>query len=312
MDIRMVSATFTFAAAVFAAGCATSPKEAVAQPTAAPHEAAPQAGAGDPFWAAKAPQSESRAKLTVVDGRNMPFVEAELDGVKCTLLVDTGATHTTFDLSFMKKSLPGVRLQPVMMMGETNVEGAPRFMQAKSLKIGEAVFEDFGAMALDISHLHKALGVHVDGILGMSTLGRAPCIISLGGGELVFAPGAEACAGFGRRARRSPADPMSILLPVKTPGGPVELLVDSGSSMTILSAATQWPTTGETVQTPAVDINGKTGLAPKVGEKGVLELSCGVEITPMIVEEPMNRLGSDTLRLYDMLVAGPFVAFRRR
>lgn len=312
MNIRMVYAAFTSAAAVLAAGCASAPEEAVAQPRAAAQEAAPQSRAADPFWAAKAPRRESRVKLTIVEGSNMPLAEAELDGVKCTLLVDTGATHTTFDLSFVKKALPDVLLQPVLMMGETNVEGAPRFMQAKSLKIGEAVFEDFGAMALDISHLHKAIGVHIDGILGMSTLGRVPCVVSLGGGELVFAPGAEALAGFGARVRRSPAEPMSVFLKAGTPGGVVEILVDSGASMTILSSATKWPATGEAVRAPAVDINGSSGLAPRMGEKGVLDLAGGIEIKPMIVEEPMNRLGADTLRAYDMLVAGPFAAFRCR
>ena len=68
----------------------------------------------------------------------MPLVEAEVDGAKCTFLLDTGATHTTFDLAFVKKNLPNATLTPVAMMAETNVEGAPRYMRVKSMKLGSA------------------------------------------------------------------------------------------------------------------------------------------------------------------------------
>jgi hypothetical protein len=47
-----------------------------------------------------------------------------------------------------------------------------------------------------------------------------------------------------------------------------------------------------------------------VGEKGVLAVGDGLEITPLVVPVPMNRIGSDVLTRYDMLVAGRFVRFR--
>ena len=287
------------------AGCASKPVEGKAP------EKAPSAGEkGDPFWADVAPEAEARVKLNTLSRNNMPLVEAEVNGVKCTMLFDTGATHTTFDLGFVKKHMPDAKLVPVAMMAGSNVAGAPRYMNVESMKVGEAEFKGFGAMALDISHLPAAIGAKVDGILGMSTIGRAPCLVSISSGKVVFAPTKETRAGFGRPVQRSLSDPMSILLPVKFGERTMNVLVDSGASMTFLSQETGWPTSGVEADLPAVDINGKTGLKPMVGEKGVLAVGDGLEITPLVVPMPMNRIGSDVLTRYDMLVAGRFVRFR--
>ena len=268
------------------------------------------AGQDDPFWAATAPRKECRVHLKLLSRNNMPLVEAEVDGAKGTFLLDTGATHTTFDLAFVKENLPQAKLTPVAMMAESNVAGAPRYMRVKSMKLGAAEFCDFGAMALDLSHLHASVGAKVDGILGMSTIGRVPCIVSFGAGEVVFVPGKESLAGFGRPVQRSLSDPMSVLLPVKFGDRTVEVLVDSGASFTFLSRETGWPTTGEAASVPAVDINGKAKLAPLVGKKGVLPVGDGIEVSPLVVSAPMNRIGSDVLKKYDMLIAGRYVSFR--
>ncbi len=279
------------------------------KPTRATAEAGTQ---GDPFRSATAPRKERRIRLKMLPRNNMPLVEAEVEGTKGIFLLDTGATHTTFDLAFVKKNMPNAKLAPVAMMAESNVEGAPHYMRVKSMKLGEAEFCDFGAMALDISHLHASIGTKVDGILGMSTIGRVPCIVAFGAGEIVFAPGKESIAGFGRPVRRSLSDPMSVLVPVKFGERTVEVLVDSGASCTFLSRDTGWPTTGEAANLPAVDINGKAELAPLVGKKGVLPVGDGIEVSPLVVSAPINRIGSDVLKEYDMLIAGPYVAFRPR
>ena len=266
---------------------------------------------GDPFRSAKAPQKECRVRLKLLPRNNMPLVKAEVDGAKGTFLLDTGATHTTFDLAFVKKNMPHTTLTPVAMMAESNVDGAPRYMRVKSMKFGAAEFCDFGAMALDISHLHTSIGAKVDGILGMSTIGRVPCIIAFGAGEVVFAPCKESLAGFGHLVQRSLSDPMSVLLPVKFGDRNFEVLVDSGASFTFLSRDTGWPTTGEAANVPAVDINGKANLAPLVGKKGVLPIGDGIEVSPLVVSGSMNRIGADVLPAYDMLIAGRYVSFRR-
>jgi predicted aspartyl protease len=275
-----------------------------------------QGAEGDPFWSARATTNEVRVGLTVLEGRGMPIVQAKLNGVDCTMLFDTGATHTTFNLDFVRKSVPGAKLTPVMLVGDSNVEGAPSYFQVESLDIGGARFEDFGAMALDLSHLPAAIGSRVDGILGMNTIGRVPMSLSLAKGEVVFCPGEEARRGFDKLTGRFPGDPMSIMLKAVYGGKRFGVIVDSGASMTFLLAATGWKTTGEAADFPAVDINGRTGLKPQVGESGrlVVGMDLALDIAPLVVDSQdpsMNRIGSDTLRRYDMLVDGFAVAFRK-
>ena len=274
-----------------------------------------QGAEGDPFWSATAPTNEVRVSMMVLEGRNMPFVQAKLNGVDCTLLLDTGATHTTFDLGFVKGALPDAQLQPVMLMGDSNVEGAPVYFQAESLEIGGAKFGDFGAMALNLSHIPASMGVKVDGILGMNTIGRVPFVLSLSKGEVVFCPGEEARKGFDKWTTRFPGDPMSIMLKAVNEGKAFGMIVDSGASMTFLLSATGWPTTGEKADFSAIDINGSTGLAPQRGESGrlVVGRDLALEISPLVVDSrdpSMNRIGSDTLRRYDMIVDGFKVSFR--
>ena len=274
-----------------------------------------QGAEGDPFWSATAPTNEVRVAMMVLEGRNMPFVQAKLNGVDCTLLLDTGATHTTFDRAFVKKALPNAELQSVMLMGESNVEGAPAYFQVEALEVGEARFGNFGAMTLDLSHLPLSMGVRVDGILGMNTLGRVPFMLSLSKGEVVFCPGEEARKGFGQWTTRFPGDPMSIMLKAVHGGKAFAMIVDSGASMTFLLSATGWPTTGEKADFSAIDINGSTGLAPQRGLPGrlVVGRDLALDISPLVVDSrdpSMNRIGSDTLRRYDMMVDGFKVSFR--
>ena len=274
-----------------------------------------QGAEGDPFWSAVTPTNEVRVAMTVLEGRNMPFVEAKLNGADCTLLLDTGATHTTFDLGFVKKAVPDAALQSVMLVGESNVEGAPSYFQVDSLDVGGAKFGSFGAMALNLSHLPSAMGVKVDGILGMNTIGRVPVLISLSKGEVVFCPGEEARKGFEKWTTRFPGDPMSIVLKAVNDGRAFGVIVDSGSSMTFLLSSTGWQTTGEKADFSAIDINGSTGLAPQKGVPGrlVVGRDLALEVSPLVVDtrDPsMNRIGSDTLRRYDMLVDRFSVSFR--
>lgn len=275
-----------------------------------------QGAEGDPFWAEKAPTNEVRVALNVLQGRNMPMVGAKINGVDCTLLLDTGATHTTFNLDFVKKCVPDAKLEPVLLAGETNVAGAPSYFKVDSLDLGDARFENFGAMALDLSHLPAAMGVKVDGILGMNTIGRVPMALSLKNGFVVFCPGEAAKEGFDKTTLRYRGDPMSIMLLAVKDGRSFGVIVDSGASMTFLRNSTGWPTTGEQAEFPAVDVNGQTGLAPQKGVRGPLTVgrNLAITISPLVVDaaDPsMNRIGSDVLLEYDMLVDGFTVSFRK-
>ena len=277
---------------------------------AAASAAAVASAAGDSFWPAAAPTNEVRVAVRVLRN-NMPIVEGTLDGRPCTLLFDTGATHTTFDLGFVKREFPDAKLEHVLLAGATNVEKQPQLFNAGSLKIGEAEFAGFSAMALDISHLAGGVGVRIDGIAGMNVIGRVRTLVSLGGKEIFFAPSARRLDGFTVAAKRRSEDPFTIAFRARYNDRPVDIIVDSAASFTFLDEALGWPTEGDAAGLSAVNVNGGASIAPKRGAPGQISAGIPLAVSPLVVAGSMNCIGSDVLQRYDMVVEPGRVAFRR-
>ena len=91
-----------------------------------------------PFVPRSAPTNEVRVAVDVRPGNRMPLVECTVDGRPATMIFDTGASHTTLDVGFVARELPGHALQKVAMVGSTNVERQPSLVHAASLNVGEA------------------------------------------------------------------------------------------------------------------------------------------------------------------------------
>ena len=264
------------------------------------------------FLPETAPTNDTPVAVRVL-GNNMPIVRGEVDGKPCTLLFDTGATHTTLDRGFVERELKEHKLEKVVLAGVTNVEGLPSLVHAGSFKVGVAEFGDFDVMVLDISHFQKGIGEKIDGVIGMNVIGRVTTLVSLGAGEVVFAPARARLAGFTNAVDRAASDPFSIALKARYGEKDIPLIVDSAATMTFLGRETGWPVTDEKAEISATDVNGVgNALRPVVGREGVLTLGIPLSIRPMVVAEPMNRIGADTLLKYDLLIGWQRVAFRSR
>ena len=275
----------------------------------------------DSFLPLHAPTGEVRVAIDVRPGNNMPVVKCEIEGRALTMLFDTGATHTTLDEGFVKRELPDRKLEKVMLAGITNVEQAPSLFHADSFKVGDAEFKDFNVLVLPLAHLDSSVGVRVDGIIGMNVIGRVWTLVSFGAGEAFFMPARARIAGEGSRGFKSQAsrvaqDPFSVLLNAKCADNAFTLIVDSASSITMLSESTGWQVSGETLTTSVSDVNASgSGMSSRIGVEGELDLGIPLRIRPVIVPSTTheaNRIGADTLRRYDILV-GPFgrgAAFR--
>lgn len=239
--------------------------------------------------------------LNVVSGNNMPLVEATVEGVPCTLLVDTGASHTTLDLGFVTNSLPKVELQTVELMGTTNVRTLPKFVAVTNFTIGTESFAVEGMMAIDLKHLSQGVGRKVDGILGMNHLRMKPCVISLGRGELVFNPDEAELTGFHEVMTRDRGTTFELV--VKLPNGKiVPMLIDTGSSFTFLNREL-WEAGEKEIRMGTSDVNANEARAFTKGAKG--ELNCGrgfkLAVEPILTEETnRNQLGSDVFREHDI------------
>lgn len=250
------------------------------------------------------------ALLTLVPHNNMPLVEAEADGVACTLLVDTGASHTTLDLGFVTNRLPHATLHDIQLMGRTNVSSAPKFVEMSRLTVGgEMTFETEGVMALDLGHLSKVVGRRVDGILGMNHLREKTCIISLKNGEIVWNPTEEARALFRPLRVRDRGTTFEVL--AITPGGRrLAFLVDTGSTFTFIDK-NLWPAAEGDVKMGTGDVNAIAEMSFTKGETG--EIDCGKDvkltISPFLTpERNRNQIGSDFFLKTDILLDGPSIS----
>ena len=264
-----------------------------------------------PFIPKGAPETQTVVRVSVLKGKNMPLVKAKLDGRDCTLLFDTGATHTTIDIAFVRRELKGAKLEKVALGGMTNVEGAPMLFHAASLQIGGAEFRDFDIMALDLSGLGPGIGTKVDGIAGMNVIGATPFLLSLGEGRAVFRPDEKERAGFKEGIARYADDAMSVAMTPVYGGRKFGLIVDSAASLTFLDKSLGWPSTGEKEELGAVGVNGGSGIGCERGKRGCLGLGMEVEIEPRLVPQHVNCIGADALLRYDMLVDSESVRFRR-
>ena len=247
---------------------------------------------------------------------NMPLIEAELDGVKATLILDTGASHTTFDTAFVTNAFPCAKLQPVTLLGSTNAKIGPEnrgpcVFGAKALKIGGLAFDAADAMAFPLGQLSAVVGRKVDGILGMNHLASRPFVLSLADGRIVWDPSAETRAGF-VRAKSRPRGNRRELVARLPNGETLGLLIDSGSTWTFVEGA-HWRATDRKTAVSSADLNRCVNETMRTGEKGMVDCGVRFEIEPMIAPQPgLNQLGAATLKGLDLLFDGEDVSVRLR
>lgn len=252
------------------------------------------------------------ALITVVPGNNMPLIDVELDGVKATLLLDTGASHTTLDYGFVTNSLPAAPLQEVAIMGSTNVAVSPKLVGVKTITVEGKALEGELVMTIDLSHLSKAVGRPVHGILGMNHLGLYPAIISLGKGTIIWEPTQEELIGLGFRPTMARKTGTTFEIMTKTPTGKfAAMLLDTGSTFTFVTTDV-WEESEESVKMGAADVNKNAQIGYKRGKKGELNFGRGLklEITPFISTDGKSQIGSDLLKSHDIYLTHTSVSLR--
>ena len=256
--------------------------------------------------------------LEVGEGNGLQLVKGSLEGVPCTMIFDTGATHTSFDLDFVTNAFPKAELIEIGLAGTSNVNVMPRLMKTESLKVGEMDYQGFPVMVIPFPGLSNRVGRKVDGILGMDIIRRMPMILSVKESKLILNP--DKVEGFGPRLKfdYSDFDGSPKVFYKGKDGAPRSMLIDSGSSFTILTRPEDWAATGEAIDLGAMSVNGREELKMRFGEPGELELvpaEAGAEVKvtvrPMInPDHPCAYLGADTLRKYDLYLKFPEVRLR--
>jgi hypothetical protein len=113
---------------------------------------------------------------------------------RCTLLVDTGATHSCFDVSLREiLGAPIGTFDLTTAPGNIDLEA----FQAPTISIGDFRLQSTtGVVArLDLASFSRFLGVKVDGLLGMDVLRSVVLVIDFDGGKLRIQTGEAPPAG---------------------------------------------------------------------------------------------------------------------
>lgn len=276
--------------------------------------AAPLHAQPNPFEATVETVHENRVPLRIHPANNLQTLQATLNGKPCTLLFDTGASHTTFNAAFIASALPDLPRQPLILPGQTNVHQRPDLIPVDSLQLGNTTLRNFYAMVLPLDHLSRAVGTPIDGILGANSIAYAPCLISLRQAAVTWAPAPESLPERLAEAptlpiapERAPLAPITLLAHREPEGDTCPLLLDSGSSYTFLPTSF-WPAAEETLALAATNVNVSDQKHYRRGQPGNLLLGeRSFPITPLLTDQNHHQIGADLLANYDL-----FVDFRRR
>lgn len=213
------------------------------------------------------------------------------------MLLDTGASHTVLHSESAEK-LEGVRRPDTSRMQFSgNARQRPK-MLITSLATGPVSVAEHLFMVLDLSAVRGSMAEPVDGILGMDILGALPFTFDQRRGEFYWGVPEKAQAirlnGYSDRFGR-------LIVQAECGGKPMELLLDTGSSVTRVLPEMWLPGVAEEAVVAHVgDVNSTARLQLQIGKPGNLTVAPGVElegVTPLMgTPEQPPILGMDALR----------------
>ncbi len=113
------------------------------------------------------------------------FVDAELNGKRINMLVDTGASKTVFDINriskFVRKRKKSFKSFENLSTGLGTNTMESHFTKVKMFCISELTLEDYNAILLDMTHVNQSyemLGIQaIDGVLGSDLLMEYKAVI---------------------------------------------------------------------------------------------------------------------------------------
>ncbi len=244
---------------------------------------------GEPPAALPAPPpAAAESALLVRDAHCRQFMASCLvNGRPARLMVDTGATHTVLAADFVEQQLPQMEfVEGVKLSG--NATTPPRLGVAE-LQAGGQQLGRGAVLVMPLEGVNTMLGQRIDGILGMSHLGRLTFTLDLREGRqghwdlptetLPLLPLAGQRDAAGR-----------LMLSARCGNTACRLLLDSGSTVTTWPQG-QWPAGEEEAQELRVgDVNGARSVRFSYGRAAALQLG-GDVLLPQI--RPQLRPGQE-------------------
>lgn len=229
-----------------------------------------------------------------------------INGIKCRMIVDTAASHTTFHSGFIDKYFPTLPRRKAPIAPGSNVRNIPDIFVLNEVRLGGFHLKNCLGFCLDLSPLISQFqDTPIVGILGMNYMGLRPFRLSATNKTLEFLT-KESYPKSGLYELHSSLRRTQVFtIHCHRGGSQFPLLLDSGSSFSF-APKEHWPIdeTAQPIITQTTDINGKEAdtLIMKRGIISDLKLgeSYTLRHTQFIVDSShptgkRNQIGVDTL-----------------
>lgn len=212
------------------------------------------------------------------------------------MMLDTGATHTVLHTESAAR-LEGVqRIDTSAMQFRGNSQQRPEMLMA-SLLAGPAKSPQHLFMVLDLSAVRGAMAEPIDGILGMDVLGAVPFTFDQRRNEFYWGVelGSELVPLRGKQDRFG-----RWMVQALCQGKPLELLLDTGSSVTRVHEANWSPGPGEIIEAHVGNVDKSSRISIREGAVADLDVAEGILLRGVkpIFGQPGEPpvLGMDALR----------------
>ena len=212
------------------------------------------------------------------------------------MMLDTGATHTVLHTESAAR-LEGVqRIDTSAMQFRGNSQQRPEMLMA-SLLAGPAKSPQHLFMVLDLSAVRGAMAEPIDGILGMDVLGAVPFTFDQRRNEFYWGVelGSELVPLRGKQDRFG-----RWMVQALCQGKPLELLLDTGSSVTRVHEANWSPGPGEIIEAHVGNVDKSARISIREGGAADLDVAEGLVLPGVkpIFGQPGEPpvLGMDALR----------------
>jgi hypothetical protein len=163
-----------------------------------------------------------------VDGTFL--VAATLDGTPAILVLDTGAEHSLLDQEFAHRL--GLRSVGVANLQKLYSAEATEIVSVKEFDVESVHSSDLMLMTANLTASSRAIGEHIDGVLGNDFLRRFTVTLDYSAGSVTFDETPVAHHGVPMKLRRL-GDRYFVL--VNLDDVPLSLLVDTGTNFSALS-----------------------------------------------------------------------------
>lgn len=241
------------------------------------------------------------------------LVTCLINGQPVRMMLDTGATHTVLHTASAEK-LQGVEwVDTSRMQFKGNSTQRPRLL-VSSLQVNNAFAERHAFLVVNLDAVRGMMAEPIDGILGMDVLGSMAFTFDPKNGKFHWgAPkGATLQPLYGTRD-----DAGRMMVQVKVAGKAMELLLDTGSSLTRVYADTWKPGKGAKRAAHVSDIDKAKQQQVVQGKPADMELAPGVVLSKVVPvfcsRDDRSMLGMDVLKdvvLVHLPTAGmPFGSF---